>query len=326
MNRRDVLRAVAALGAATGPLFAFAQPSMKFARIGFLGIGSAADTAGRVNGLRAGLRDLGYAEGKNIAIEFRWAEGNYGRLAGLAAELVRLKVDVLVALGSAGARAAKQATTTIPIVMIAGDIVAENLVTSLARPGGNVTGLTFFARELSAKRLELLKDAMPRITRAAILVNPDNRSTRLFLEAIQTTARTLNMELLRFEARGPAEFRDAFAGMVRQQVDAVVVLEDAMLNVNPERIADLAVEHRLALVGNSDFAVAGGLIGYGVNFFELLRRAATFVDKILKGVSPGDLPVEQPTRFELVINLKTSRALGLAVSPSLLLRAETVIE
>jgi putative ABC transport system substrate-binding protein len=300
----------------------------KVYRIGFLGTASASAQAKRVDALRAGLRDLGYVEGKNIVIEFRWAEGRYDRLPDLAAELVRLKVDVLVTAGTPGTLAAKKATTTVPIVMVGiGDAVATGVVASLARPGGNITGSTDSVPELMAKLLELLKEIMPRTRRVAVLVNPDNPSRPSpVLKAMGTTAGSLKVELQKFEARGPSEFESAFSRMAKSRVDAVVVTTDVLFNYNVAAVADLAAKKRLPSAGAKAFAEAGGLIGYGLNFPDMDRRAAYFVDKILKGVKPEDLPVQQPTKFELVVNLKTAKALGLTIPQTLLLRADQIIE
>lgn len=321
------------IGCAAGGLLAvpFAaeaqQPTPILARIGFLGVGSASGSASRVEGLRQGLRDRGYVEGRTISIDFRWADGNYAALPGLADELVRLPIDVLVAQGAPGSRAAKQATATIPIVMTAaGDAVATGLVGDLARPGGNLTGLTFFSPELSAKRIELLKSAIPRIVEMAVLMNPDNPVTAPGMQRVESTAKALNVELKRFAVRGPKEFDGAFTEMVRQRVSGFAIVEDAMLNVHPGAIAVLARTHRLASAGNKEFAEAGGLIGYGVNFYEIFRRAAYFVDKLLKGARPGELPVEQSARFDLLVNLSTAKALGIAIPQSLLVRADEVIQ
>jgi putative tryptophan/tyrosine transport system substrate-binding protein len=227
----------------------------------------------------------------------------------------------------AGALAAKQGTTTTPIVTTGvGDAVGAGLVASLARPGGNITALTDFVPELYAKRLELLKEAVPRIGRVAFLVNPDNRSTQTALNPLESTARSLKVELQKVEVRRPDEFERAFLAMAERRVDAVVATQDALLNANVKVIADLAAKKRLPASGNKDFAEAGGVIGYGWNVSANSRRAAHFVDKILKGAKPGDLPIEQPTKFELVINLKTAKALGLTIPPSLLARADQVIE
>jgi putative ABC transport system substrate-binding protein len=316
-------------GALAGwPLALRAQESPKVVRIGFLGSGFPAAWASRLEALRAGLNDLGYVEGKNIVFEFRWAEGGkYEQLGDLAAELVRLKVDILVTYGTPGTLAAKRATTTIPIVMVhSGDAVATGIITSLAKPGGNVTGSTLVNPELMAKRLELLKETLPRITRAAVLLNPDNPLSGPVLQAMQVTARSLNVMLRPFELRGPGDFEDAFSVMARRHIDAVVVLEDAVFVANARAIGKLAERTRLVSAGFSDFAEVGGLIGYGANCVAMYRRAGFFVDKILKGANPADIPVEQPTKFDLIINLKTAKALGLDVPWFLLQRADEVIE
>ena len=277
--------------------------------------------------LRAGLRDVGYVDGKNIVIDYRWAEGKYERLPELAAELVRLKIDVLVSQGTPATLAAKRATTTIPIVMPAvGDAIATGIVASLARPGGNITGSTFFVPELNAKRLELLKEAVPRMTRVAVLLNPDNPVSRPVFQAMETTAKSLKMELQRYEARGPNEFENAFSVMAKRRVEAVAIPEHSIYVANAGMIADLAAKKRIPLVGFPQIAEVGGLIGYGVNILELYRRAGYFVDKILKGAKPGDIPVERPTKFELVVNRKTAKALGITIPQSLLQRADKVVE
>ena len=302
--------------------------SEKVYRIGLWGTPSHSSHAKGVEALRAGLRDLGYVEGKNIAIEYRWAEGKYDRLPDLAAELVRLKVDVIVTTGGTPpALVAQQATTTIPIVTTGvGDAVGAGLAANLARPGGNITGLTDFVPELTTKRLELLKEAMPRTRRVAVLVNPDNlqRGAPTF-KAMESTAGSLKVTLHKVEIRRPDEFEHAFSTMAESRVDAVVVMQDALFNANVRVIADLAAKKRLPSSGTKDLAEAGGVIGYGWNTSDNNRRAATFVDKILRGAKPADLPFEQPTKFELVINLKTAKALGLTIPQSLLLRADEII-
>ena len=325
--RLRVAAIVLALAALSAPLSASAQQRAKVHRIGFLGAVSASGYAPQLEAFRQGLRDLGYVEGKNIVIEFRWAEGKYDRLPGLAAELVHLKVDVLVTHGTPGARAAKGATTTIPIVMaVTGDAVATGLVASIARPGGNLTGSTFFNPEVAAKRLELLKEAVPRITRVAVLLNPDNPVNGPVLKAIEATARSLKVEVPQFEARGPSDFESAFLAMAKRRADALVVIDDAMLIANARGVAELAAKKRLPSSGFKEFTEAGGLMAYAVNFLDTFRRAAVFVDKILKGAKPGDLPVEQSTRFELLINLKTAKALGLTIPKPVLVRADKLIE
>jgi putative ABC transport system substrate-binding protein len=304
-----------------------AQQPAKVARIGFLGANSASSWASRLESFWLGLRELGYVEGKNFVIEFRWADEQYDRLPALAAELVRLKVDVLVTYGTPGTLAAKHATTTIPIVMVhTGDAIITGLVANLARPGGNITGSTFFVPELMAKQLELLKDALPRITQVATLVKPDNPLLRTPPQALHMAAKSLKIELQQFEARGPDEFGAAFSALAKRRVDAVAILDDAVFIANARALANLAAKHRLPSAGFDELAEAGGLIGYGVDFLPMYRRAALFVDKILKGAKPGDLSIEQATKFRLIINIKTSNALGLTIPQSLLLRADEVIQ
>ena len=325
-SRRELLIVLGAAALAS-PLSSLAQPQTKVWRIGFLGSESASAFASRVEALRAGFRDLGYVEGKNFVIEFRWAEGKRDRLPELAAELVRLKVDVLLTHATPGTLAAKQTTATIPIVMTGvGDAVRTGIVTSLARPGGNIAGTTYFVPELAAKRLELLKEAMPRVTQVAVLLNPDYPINVPVLQAMEVTAKAVKVGLQQFEARGPNVFDGAFAAMAKKRVGAVVVQEDPMLNVNQGAIANLAAKHRLAAAGIIELAEAGGLIGYGVVFPEMYRRAAYFVDRILKGAKPGDIPVERPTKFEMVINMKTAKALGIKLPNAILLRPDKVIE
>lgn len=327
-RRRLVLIATGALLA--DPLASFAQhPQGKVPRIGFLGVSTPAAWTSRVEAFRAGLRDLGYVEGRNIVVEFRFAEGRYDRLPGLAAELVALNVDVIVTHSAPGALAAKQATASnpIPVVMTnVGDAVGSGIVASLARPGGNITGDTFFVTELVAKRLELLKDAIPRVRRVAVLANPDNAATGQYLSTSENTAKELNVALSRFHARGPADLDRVFAAMAREGVDALAVIEDVVLIANFPRIAELAVKLRIPSIGFIEFAGAGGLFGYGVNFLALYRRAPVFVDKILKGAKPADIPVERPTAFELAINMRTAKAIGLTIPQSLVLRADELIQ
>jgi len=327
INRRRVL--TLSFGAIVAPLAALAQqPQGKVPRVGFLISETLSGQASRIEALRAGLRDRGYVEGKNIAIEFRSAEGNYDRLPGLAAELADLKVDVLVAFGIKALAAASGATTTIPIVIPAtsSDPVAMGLVGSLARPGGNVTGSTTFGPEIMAKRLEMLKDVMPGMTRVAVLVNPANPSFRAMFKQMDTAAKSLNLSLDAFEVRTPGEFDRAFAAMAKGRVDALVVQDDTIFGeTNAKAIAELAARQRLLAVGSKGFAEAGGTIGYG-RTDELYRRGAYFVDRILKGAKPGDLPIEQATRFELVINMKIAKAIGIKIPQSVMLRADQVIE
>ena len=311
-------------------LAAEAQPAGKIYRVGFLSPTSASDAGnpGRLGALQEGLRELGYTEGQSIVIESRWAEGKYERLSSLATELVRLKVDVIVTYAPPAIQAAKQATATIPIVM-AGviDPVATGLVTSLARPGGNVTGLSLMAPELVGKQMEILKEVVRMVSRVALLGNPANAGNAPQVRYAQDAARTSEVRLQTVEARGSGDIERAFAAMTRERAGAVIVLVDAMLVDHRSRIADLAAKHRLPSVyGLRDHAEAGGLLVYGGRDRDRFRRAATYVDKILKGAKPGDLAIEQPATFELVVNLKTAKALGLTIPQSLLQRADQVIE
>jgi putative ABC transport system substrate-binding protein len=285
--------------------------------------------APRVDAFRAGLHDLGYVEGKNVVIDFRFAEGQYERLPELAAELVRLKVDVIVTHSGLGALAAKRATAAsqIPVVMTnVPDAVGSGIVASLARPGGNITGDTFFVTELVAKRLELLKDAIPRVRRVAVLVNPDNPNVGLSLQSMAVAAKVLNVVLVRFDARGAADLDGTFAAMAKESVDAHTVVEDPVFIANFKRIAERAVMQRLPSISFVEFPDAGGLLGYGADFLALYRRAPYFVDKILKGAKPADIPIERPTKFEFVINMKTAKAIGLAVPAATRLRADREIQ
>jgi putative ABC transport system substrate-binding protein len=309
------------------PLSAEAQQPAKVSRIGFLSPRSASD-AGRLAAFRQGLRELGYVEGQNIAIESRWAEGEYDRLPGLAAELVRLKVDVIVTYAAPAIQAAKRATGTIPIVMAGAiDPVASGLVTSVARPGGNITGLSLMAPDLVGKQLAILKEVVPTVSRVALLGNPANTGNAPQLRHAQDAARVLGMRLQFLEARGPGEIDGAFTAMTRARAGAVIVLVDGMLADHRARIADLAVKSRLpAIYGLSDYPEAGGLMAYGPSVLDRFRRAATYVDKLLKGAKPADLPVEQPTKFELTVNLRAAGALGLTIPSSVLARADHVIQ
>jgi ABC-type uncharacterized transport system substrate-binding protein len=326
MRRRREFNALIG-GAAAWPLAARAQQPTKVARIGFVGLTAADSLPKRLDAFRAGLRELGYQEGRNIVIEFRWADGQYERLPALFTDLVRRNVDVIVTHGTPGILAAKQATATIPIVIAAsGDAEASGLVASLARPGGNVTGLTFFNPELAAKRFELLKEILPGLTEVGLLLNPANPINEPIVPTIKRTAQALSLEVHPFGVRGPAEFEGAFAAMAATRVGALVVIDDATLIANAPAVARLALQQRLPSSGWPDYAVAGGLIAYGIEFPDLFRRAATFVDKILKGAKPTDLPVERATKFETILNLKTAKALGLEVPTAILVRADEVIE
>jgi len=329
MNRRTLLFGLA-LAPLAAPLATEAQPAGKVYRIGLLGTTPPGDPgAVRVWGaFFQGLRELGYVEGQNLIIERRFSEGRDERLPALAADLVRLRVDVIVAAGGPTPHAAKRATTTIPIVAPNhGDPVGTGLVASLARPGGNVTGLSILNPELTGKRLELLKEAVPRIVRVAVLWNPTSRIHPREWSEAEAAARALGLQPRRLPARGLDDYGTAFSAMTQERADALLVLGDATFWFHRMRIAELAAKHRLpAMFAQREHVQAGGLICYGVDLRGNYRRAAAYVDKILKGAKPGDLPIEQPTNFELVINLKTAKALGLTIPQSLLLRADEVIQ
>jgi len=317
-------------GLLVSPLAAEAQQAGRIPRVGVLATRTAGDA--RLEGLLQGLRELGYVEGRNLLVEYRDAEGKTERFPALAAELVSLKCDVIVTTGGTlAAQAAKQATTTLPIVFASvGDAVAEGLVTSLARPGGNVTGLTVAATELVSKSLEVIKQAVPGVKRVAILFKPDampDSAKKERLKAADVAARALGLRLQIVEARGAEDFDRAFSDMTRARADALAVPATQVFNLERRRLVNLAAKNRLpAVYPNRDFVDAGGLMSYGPNLADMARRAASYVDKILKGAKPADLPVEQPTRFELVINLKTAKALGLTIPPSVLGRADVVIQ
>jgi len=310
------------------PLAAAAQQPMKVARIGYLSGDSRATSGHLLDAFREGLSDLGWVEGQNIVIEYRWAEGKFDRLPDLAADLVRLQVRVIVGSGDRVILAAKQATITIPIVMAGvGDPVGAGFVASLARPGGNITGLSSLAVELTGKWLELLKEVVPKVSQVAVLRNPANRTHALFWKEAQTAAQALGVRLQDLEVRSPNDFESAFAAMTKERTGALVVLPDPLILGQRARLADLAARNRLpAIYMFREVVEAGGLMSYGRSGRTNFRRAATFVDKILKGAKPGDLPVEQPTRFELVVNLKTAKALGLTIPQSILIRADKVID
>lgn len=327
MRRRDFIRLIG--GSATGwPLVAGAQQApTKIFRIGYLSTVSADSLPKRVQAFRAALQDLGYRERRDFVIEYRWADGKYERLPDLLADLVRLKVDVIVTHGTPGVLAAKQATTSIPVVMaVVGDALGSGAVTNLARPGGNVTGLTFFNPELAAKRLELLKEIVPTLTRVGVLLNLANPMNEPTLPEMKRVAEPLKLELELFDVRAVTNFEGAFAGMMAKRIGALVVIDDAVLLANAPKVAALALQQRLPSCGWPDFATDGGLLAYGVDFLDMYRRAATFVDKILKGAKPGDLPVERSTKFETIVNLKTAKVLGLEIPYNLLARANEVIE
>ncbi|PYN82389.1 MAG: ABC transporter substrate-binding protein [Candidatus Rokuibacteriota bacterium] len=327
--RRVGLAVILTLRLALAPLAGEAQQSLKVARIGWLGDDPA--TTHFREAFRQGLRDLGCVEGRNLVIEYRFVEGKIERFPAVAAELIALNVDVIVAPNPPAALAAKQATTSIPIVFAANaDPVESGLVTSLARPGGNVTGSATLSPELVGKRLEHLKEAIPGVNRVAVLWQPgatDERTERDMLKRAEVAARVLGMRLQFVEARGPNDFDNAFSEMTRARSGAVTVVGSVMFFNERRRLVALAAKNRLpAVYPVREFVEAGGLMTYAANLTEQFRRAATYVDKILKGAKPVDLPVEQPTKFELVINMKTAKALGLTIPQTLLLRADQLIE
>ncbi len=315
-----------ALGLLAGPLPTEAQQTGKVYRIGYLHPGLVA--ARGVDVFRKGLRDLGWIEGQNIAIEYRGAAHKWDRIPALAEELVRLKVDLIVVVSLRVARPVQRATKTIPIVVaLAGDMVGTGLVASLARPGGNITGLTTLSPGLSAKRLELLKEAFPKVSRVAVLWNPDGPVPTLAFKETQAAARALGVQLQSLEVRSPDDFESAFQAVTRERADALLTITDPVTIRYYRPIAVLAAKSRLpAMYPWRRFVRAGGLMSYGVNPADLYRRAATYVDKILKGAKPGDLPIEQPTKFELVINLKTAKQLGITIPPNVLYQATKVIK
>jgi putative ABC transport system substrate-binding protein len=326
LRRRDLI-CLAGGAVAAWPLAVPAQQPEKIPTIGYLS--PTAAVRERDEPFRQGLRELGYIEGKNILIEYRFAEGNFERLPGLAAELVALRVDLLVTMVTQASLAAKAATKTIPIVMAGvSDPVGTGLVTSLARPGANITGTSAMSADVAGKSLGLLKEAVPRLTRAAVLWNPNNAIFQAqMLREVQIAAGALGVELQTFAARSADELDQAFTAIMKVRADALLVLPDPVFTQHRIRIAELAEKSRLpAMYGTKDHVTAGGLMAYGPNYADVWRRAATYVDKILKGAKPADLPVEQPTKFELVINLRTARTLGFAVPATLLARSDETIE
>ena len=304
-----------------------AQPP-KIPRVGYLFSTTSTETRHFFEAARQGLRELGYVEGQSIALDVRWSEGRLEGMPELVAELVRLKVDVMVVASTAGALAAKKATTTIPIVMVlVSDAVGSGLVASLARPGGNLTGLSLMTPELQGKRLQLLKEVLPKVSRVAILTNPGNPIHAVFLQETQEAARKLRVQLQAVEVRRPEDFGGAFGTATRGRAGALLVFDDALFNGYHTAIVALAARGRLpAMYGPRHLPDAGGLMSYGPNWPDEFRRSATYVDKILKGRKPADLPVEQPTRFEFVINMKTAKALGIKFPASIMVRADQVIQ
>ena len=324
MDRRAFLGL--AIGIVVAPNVARAQQAGKAYRIGYLSLRSG--PAAQDEALRQGLRELGYIEGRTIAIEYRWAAWKSERLPELAAELVQLKVDVIVAAATLAAETVKRATSTIPIVITGvGDPVGSGLISSLARPGGNITGLAMMSSELAGKRLQILRELVPRATRVAVLAHGRVSTTPLLIDQMRAAAQQAGVQLVVQEVSEAADLPAAFAAMQRERAQALVVQLSPLTTDHRKRVAELAAQHRLpAMYYTRDFVDAGGLVSYGPNLVELYHRAAFYVDRILKGARPADLPVEQPTKFELVINLKTAKALGLTIPQALLVRADQVIE
>ena len=324
-RRRILLRAMLCSVALPAPFASLAQQP-KVWRIGFLA--SDASSTRVYDGFQQGMSELGYIQGKNCSITWRFADGRYERLPSLAAELVRLNVDIIVAGTALSVQAAHQATATIPIVMVAvPDPVGEGFATSLSRPGGNITGLTNIVTEVSIKHLELLRTAVPKLSRVAVLINPLNPSDSLILEQIQGAAYPIGVKVVPVEASTERQIGAGFGAMIRERTQALIVAADSYFDVQRDQIAKLAVENRLpAISSNREMTEAGGLMSYGQDLGEHYQRAATYVDKILKGAKPGDLPIEQPTVLRLIINSKTAKALGLAIPRELVLRADRLIE
>ena len=325
MRRRQFITLLG--GAAAWPLAAQAQQAAKVFRIGFLFYGSSGPSP-ELNAFRQGLREFGYIEGQNIAVEYRFASGQVERLPDLATELVRLKPDVIVTPATPASLAAKQATGTIPIVFAGvADAVGAGLIANLARPDGNVTGLTSISAELGGKRLELLKRLVNNASRVAVLYNPADRSNVLLLKELQEAAPALTLTLQPFEVREPSEFEGAFAAVTRDRADAMFGAAGILTFQHRQTVVDLAANSRLpTLWGHRQFVEAGGLMSYAVNFYDQIRRTAAYVDQLLKGAKPGDLPVQQPTKFEFILNLKTARALGLTIPPDVIAIADEVTE
>ena len=329
MKRREFITLIG--GAAAGwPLAARAQQPVRMRRIGMLLPNTPAIVSRnpRIKAFLQGLGELNWIEGQNVAIEWRFAEGQFQRLAALATDLVTIKVDVIVTAAAPAARAAKEATSTIPVVILdPGDPVGTGLVRSLARPGGNITGVTSIAPDLAAKRLALLKETVPGVTRVVVLFNAAIPPAEIAITELQVAAQTLGLHIQSVAVQGPMGFEKAFATITNERANGLVVLPDPLTFSHQEPITNFALANKIpALFGAKEFVAVGGLMSYGPNYAEMFRRGAYYVDRILKGANPADLPVEQPTRFELVINLKTAKALGIAVPPTLLARTNEVIE
>ena len=325
-RRRFLLTSLA--GALAGPVVVEAQQTGKVPHIGYVGYGAPGSDPAEIVGLQQGLRALGYIENQNIVIEYRYAKGSPDRLPRLIAELTHLNVDLILTQGTAVTAAAQHEAVTTPIVSVSGDPVSSGFVKSLARPGGNITGLSFaLAKDFGGKWLELVKETVPKASRVGIIWNPTNLSGAAAAKEIEALAPGLGLRLSTQPIRSAADFDAAFAAVTRAKVAALIVMTDPLVSGQPANIVRLAAANRVPTVyGLREFVDAGGLMSYGPNLADLWRRAATYVDKILRGAKPGDLPVEQPTKFELVINLKTAKALGLTIPPSLVARADQVIE
>jgi putative tryptophan/tyrosine transport system substrate-binding protein len=304
-----------------------AQQRKNAPRIGFLSVGTASAMSTRVEAFRRGLREQGYLEGRDIVVDYRYAEDNLERLREFAAELVRLKVDIIVTGGPISTRAGKETAGATPIVMAyEGDPVGSGLVTSLARPGGNITGLTSSAGELNGKRLELLKEAIPKLSRVAVIRNPGMSTAAQALKDAQIAAQSLKLTIQPLEVQGPNDLEGVFAAAKKARAEGMIVVGDPVTFTHRRRVADLALKNRIATIhGQIQFAEAGAMMVYGPNDADMFRRAATYVDKILKGAKPGDLPIERPVKFDFIINLKTAKQLGLAIPPNVLARANRVI-
>ncbi len=330
MTTRRQLLIVLGASALIAPLHSFAQQQGKVWRVGFLALRHVdfVETDYYYGPFRQGMRELGYIEGRNLAIEWRSAEGKAERLPALAAQLVQSKVDVIVTAGTQAVRAAQNATAAIPIVIAAAnDPVGSGFVKSLSRPGANITGLSNLGVDISPKNLEIMASLVPKLSQVAVLVNPANSAHAAILKSTQAAARKLNIKVMPAEARTPQEIERAFSVMAREHAGAVIIVIDAFFVQQGRQIADLAAKHRLpSMSGSREYVEAGGLVSYGLNLADNFRRAATYVDKILKGAKPGDLPIEQPTEFELFVNRKAAKALGIAIPQSILVRADKVIE
>jgi ABC-type uncharacterized transport system substrate-binding protein len=328
MKKARVVSILLLAGLIAVAVTAGAQQPKKVPRIGFLGVASLSATSARIEALRHGLRELGYVEGKNIVIEYRWAEGKIERLPDLAAELVRLKVDVIVTSSAAPTRAAKEATTTIPIVMANdNDPVGSGHVASLARPGGNITGVSTLAPGISGKQLGLLKEIVPKLSRVAVLGTSTNSGYAQVLREVELAAGTFGVKVQYLDVLDPKDIETQFRTAAKGRADAVLVMNSPVFIAHRKQVTDLAVKNRLpAIYYSTEFVEDGGLMGYGVSFTDLYRRAPTYVDKILKGAKPAELPVEQPTKLEFVINLKAAKQIGLTIPPNVLARADRVIK